>query len=131
MLIKDPGGQYELRVDKARRIVFEINAGSWDADTYIRYGNEYLNKICGILGPGKWLKCVDLRKYKPNTKVTPELVNAHMEAMIARGFDGAACLLDSATLKMQINRAGGKMPVDLAYFDNEADAEKWLKSRGF
>jgi hypothetical protein len=130
MIITDPKGYYELKVDKDRRIVYEKVVGMITAEDYTRLTDEYVNKIVPYLGKGDWMKLCDARQTKPSTLNTPEHINKELSRLAPLGFKGGAILIDSITLKMQITR-GAKNVAEASYFDNEKDADNWLRSQGF
>jgi len=130
MIIKGQKAKFTITVDKTRRIVHEKPVGSWTEEQYQEYADAYKNKVIPYLGKGPWAKYCDLKELRPNVKVTPELVNAHIKYAVENGLSRSAILAESATVKMQMNRAG-KNANDPVYFDNEKKADEWLKSEGF
>ncbi len=131
MITKDAMGKYELKVDTNRRIVYEKLIGLWSVDDFKRFDNDYRTKIVKQLGAGNWAKSSDMREYKPNTHVTPEMMDSHLKFVSSTGCIGGACIIDSITLKMQLKRASKESIGAPGYFDNEQEADSWLKDKGF
>lgn len=131
MLVRDAEGKYILEVDKQRRIVYEKNIGLWKKEDFERFDNDYMNKIIPYLGAGSWSKQSDLRQYNPSTVISPELIGEYVKRCVDKGFKCAATLIDSVTLKMQLNRSTKNLDWEQCYFDEEKEADAWLREKGF
>ncbi|MGB8455077.1 MAG: hypothetical protein WCD89_22450 [Anaerocolumna sp.] len=128
MLITHPKGFYTINYDTARKVVYEAPVGLWTKEEYAEYHSQYVNKIGPAMGKQPWAICTDLRKYKMSD--LGEVMAKHVEWMADNNAKFSAMIVDSAIVKMQINRAiSGKIPQQA--FLNETEADEWLKSKGF
>lgn len=128
MLITHPKGLYTINYDSARKVVTDIPIGLWSKENYLEYHDEYVNKIVPAIGKQSWATCTDLRKYKMSD--LGDVMAKHVEWLADNNVKFAAVIVDSAIVKMQINRAvAGRIPQQA--FLNEAEADQWLKSKGF
>ncbi len=128
MLITDPKGLYTINVDPVRKIVFETPIGSWTKEDYNEFHEMYVEKIKPALGNSPWCLCTDLRKYKLSN--IADEISRHAEWMKENKLQYAATIVDSAIVKMQMNRAGGDTITQQAFL-TEKEADDWLKSKGF
>lgn len=128
MLITDPKGLYTINVDPVRKIVFETPVGSWTKEDYSEFHNTYVEKVKPTLGNSPWCLCTDVRKYKLSD--IADEISRHADWMNENNLQYAAVIVDSAIVKMQINRAGGNKVVQQAFM-TEKEADDWLKSKGF
>jgi hypothetical protein len=128
MLITHPKGLYTINYDTARKVVYEAPVGLWTKEEYTEYHSQYENKIGPATGKQPWAICTDLRKYKMSD--LGEVMSKHVEWLSDNNVKFSAMIVDSAIVKMQINRAvSGKIPQQA--FLNETEADEWLKSKGF
>jgi hypothetical protein len=128
MLITHPKGLYTIKYDAARKVVYEAPVGLWTKEEYAEYHSQYVNKIGPEIGKQPWAICTDLRKYKISD--LGDVMAKHIEWLTENNVKYSAMIVDSAIVKMQINRAVGvKIPQQA--FLNETEAEEWLKSKGF
>jgi hypothetical protein len=128
MLITHPKGLYTIKYDSTRKIVYEAPVGLWTKEDYAEYHSQFENKIGPALGGQPWAICTDLRKYKISD--LGDVIAKHTEWMQNNKLQYIALIVDSAIVKMQINRAvAGKVPQQA--FLNEEEAETWLKSKGY
>lgn len=128
MLITHPKGLYTIKYDSTRKIVYEAPVGLWTKEDYAEYHSQFENKIGPALGGQPWAICTDLRKYKISD--LGDVIAKHTEWMQNNKLQHIALIVDSAIVKMQINRAvAGKVPQQA--FLNEEEAETWLKSKGY
>lgn len=128
MLITHPKELYTIKYDSARKVVFEAPVGLWTKEDYAEYHSQFVNKIGPTIGKQPWAICTDLRKYKLSD--LGDVINQHTEWLNENNVQYSALIVDSAIVKMQINRAvGGKIP-QLAFM-NEQEADNWLKTKGF
>ncbi|MGB7606062.1 MAG: hypothetical protein WBL93_11375 [Lutisporaceae bacterium] len=129
MLIKDVSGKYEMEVNTQRGVVFEKIEGFWNLEDIQRYHQDYVTKVIPALKNKKWAKCSDVRTYKTST-IADEL-NKNMTLYIKNGLVGGAIIVESAIVKMHLNRSTKNIGLEPEPFDNFEDADKWLKSQGF
>lgn len=128
MLITEPNGKYTIKYDSTRKVVLEAPVGLWTKEDYAEYHSQFVNKIGPAVGKQDWAICTDLRKYKLSD--LGDVISKHAEWMYQNNLKFIALIVDSAIVKMQINRAvAGKVPQQ-AFLD-EKEAEDWLKSKGF
>lgn len=128
MLINNPKGLYTINFDDKRKVVYEAPVGLWTKEEYAEYHSQFENKIGPATGNQSWAICSDLRKYKISD--LGDIMGKHIEWLIENNCKYSALIVDSAIVKMQINRAvGGKLPQQAFLDDKEAD--EWLKSKGF
>lgn len=129
MLIRDLKGMYELKVDTARRLVYEKNVGFWTAEDFKRYREDYVNKIVPALKGKKWAKMCDLTEYKVSTIV--DEINSLNEYCEKNGFCCAALIVENALVKMQMNRSVKGNGVNPMAFTDVNEADAWLKGQGY
>ncbi|BCJ96209.1 hypothetical protein acsn021_37780 [Anaerocolumna cellulosilytica] len=128
MLITHPKGLYTIKYDSARRVAYDAPVGLWTKEDYADYHSQYVNKIGPAVGGQTWAVCTDVRKYKISD--LGDVIAKHTEWLNENKVQYAAIIVDSAIVKMQMNRAvGGKIPQQA--FLNEQEADEWLKSKGF
>lgn len=128
MLIAEPNGLYTINYDSGRKVVFQSPAGLWTKENYHEYHMQFVNKIGPALGKKPWALCTDFRKYKLSD--LGDEIKIHTEWMYENNLQCSAVIVDSAIVKMQMNRVmDGKVPQQA--FLSEAEAEEWLKSKGF
>lgn len=128
MLIRDPKGKYELRVDTERFIVYEKNMGLWNSEDISRFHNEYKLKILPLIDGREWFKCTDLREYKLSN-ITDAMIN-HVTWCVKNNLFGAIIIVKNEAIEMQMNLSvlhSGMIYSPLA-FANVEDAEKWLRT---
>ena len=128
MLIQDSKGLYKIKVDTARRVVYEYPTGLWQAEDYKRMHNEYVTKIGPLLGGKPWAKLSDLRSYKASN-ITDE-INVHVAWASKNGLAKAAIVVESSIIQMQMKRSGGGIMAPEPFVDEKA-ADDWLKTQGF
>jgi hypothetical protein len=127
-MIKDTKGKYILEVDVNKRICFENPIGLWDKEDYARYHNEYVTQIASQFKGKNWAVCTDLRQYK--TSDISDSMNEHAIWATQNGLTHCAYIVESAIIKMQMNRATkGKM--EQQAFTDIDEAKAWLASQGF
>ncbi|GAB6086471.1 hypothetical protein [Alkaliphilus crotonatoxidans] len=128
MVIKDVQGKYEIKVDTQRRIVYENPNGLWEKSDFERFKNDYINKVGPLIKGKKWAKYCDLIGYR-TSNITDEIgeLNIWCEE---NGLTHAALLVESAIIKMQMNRSV-KGTVYPQAFTDPKEADAWLKSQGF
>lgn len=128
MVISHPRGLYTIMVDADRRIVYEAPVGLWTKDDYMEYHNLYLDVILPALGAGEWSICTDYRKYRMSN--VEEVLDEHINWLSENNVKYSGMVVDSAIIRMQINKAVGSRIPQQAFLD-EAEADMWLKSKGF
>ncbi|OPJ64434.1 hypothetical protein [Clostridium oryzae] len=129
MEIKDPQGLYEIKVDLERRIVYENHfKGLFTIEALQRMDKDYKEKVIPALGGKKWAKYCDMRNYQLSNIV--DEMNTHLQYCIDHGLEHAALIVESAVVKMQMNRTGRNTPVPPNAFTDEKEADAWLKSVG-
>jgi hypothetical protein len=128
MIIKDVKGKYTLEVDATRRICYETPIGLWDKDDYERYHNDYVSKVAPQFTGKKWAVCTDLKNYK--TSNISDAMGAHAEWAAKNGLSCGAFIVESAVVKMQMNRATTGKLTQQAFTDLN-EAKEWLKSQGY
>lgn len=128
--IKDTQGLYELKVDAERKIVYENHfKGQFTSDALARMDKDYKEKVIPAFKGSKWAKLCDMRDYQIANNV--DEMNAHVQYCIEHGFSHAALIVESAIVKMQMNRTGRNTPVPPNAFTDEKEADAWLKSVGY
>lgn len=128
MLITHPKGLYTIKYDSARKIVYEAPVGLWNKEDYAEYHSQFENKIGPAVGKQPWAVCTDVRKYKISD--LGEEMAKHAEWLAENNVKYYAMVVDSAIVKMQMNRAVGvKIPQQA--FLSESEADEWLKAKGF
>lgn len=129
MIIKDVNGKYELEVNTQRGILFESILGFWDIEDLKRYHQDCVTKVLPAFKNKKWAKCSDVRTYKPSNIV--DELNKNMTFYAENGLVGGAIIVDSAIVKMQLNRSTKNIGLIPEPFDSLEKADNWLKSQGF
>lgn len=128
MQITNSKGLYTINLDESKKIVFEATVGLWKREDYLEYHSQFENKIGPALKGQPWAICSDLRKYKMSD--LGDVMAKHTEWMASNHLKCAAIIVDSAIVKMQMNRAiSTKFPQQV--FTSEEEAKSWLKSKGF
>lgn len=130
MLIKDTQGLYEIKVDTTRRIAYQTHfKGLFTAEALERLDNDYKKKVIPMFKGQKWSKLCDLRDYTLGNIVNE--MNVHNEYCIKNGMADVALVVESAIVKIQMNR--GAKAVDFAptAFTDVKEADEWLKSKGY
>lgn len=128
MLVTHAKGLYSINYDPDKKLVYETPVGLWTKEDYEEYHSQYENKIGPAIGKQPWVIVSDLRKYKMSD--LGEVMAKHTAWMADNNLQCAAVIVDSAIVKMQINRAiSSKFPQQA--FLNEDEAMAWLKSKGF
>lgn len=128
MVISHPRGLYTIMVDTVRRIVYEAPVGLWTKDNYMEYHNLFIEVILPTLGEGAWSICTDFRKYRMSD-LEDVMVN-HLDWLSENNVKFSGLIVDSAIIRMQINKVMGTRIPQQAFLD-EAEADHWLKSKGF
>lgn len=128
MEIKDSKGLYTLKFDSARKVLFEAPVGLWTRDEYVEYHSQFENKIGPAAAKQPWSICSDLRKYKMSD--LGDVMAKHMDWLASNNVQYSAVIVDSAIVKMQVNRASGSKVQQQAFLTEE-EASDWLKSKGF
>ncbi len=128
MKITHPKCLYTINYDADKKIVFEEPVGLWTKEDYAEYHSQFENKIGPAVGNQSWAMVSDLRKYKMSD--LGDVMAKHTEWLANNNLQVAAVIVDSAIVKMQINRAiSTKFPQQA--FLSEEEALTWLKSKGF
>lgn len=128
MLITNPNGLYTIEYDSTRKVVFEAPVGLWKKEDYAEYHDQFVNKIGPAIGKQPWAICSDLRKYKISD--LGDVMAKHVEWLAENNVQYSAMVVDSAIVKMQINRAVGSQIPQQAFLSVE-EAKEWLQSKGF
>jgi len=130
MEIKDSQHKFLFRLDQQRNILYYEQIGIWSVEDFDRFYDKY-KEMVKYINKKPWAVLDNLKGYKPSTQVTPEMMNSIVNLAIENGISCAAILLESATLKMQLNRSNSEKRVQITYFDDEEEAFQWLESKGF
>lgn len=128
MLISQPNGLYTISYDSAKKLVKEAPVGLWTKEEYAEYHSQFENKIGPAIGGQSWAIRTDLRKYKVSD--LGEVMAKHTEWLASNNLKFGAIIVDSAIVKMQINRAISSKFTQQAFLTEE-EADEWLKSKGF
>ncbi|SHM32255.1 hypothetical protein SAMN02746066_01587 [Anaerosporobacter mobilis DSM 15930] len=128
MLISNPKGLYTINYDPVKKLVKEAPVGLWTKEDYAEYHSQFENKIGPALGNQPWAICSDLRKYKVSD--LGEIMAKHTDWLANNNLKYGAVIVDSAIVKMQINRAISSKFEQQAFLTEE-EADVWLKSKGF
>lgn len=129
MLIKDIQDLYELKVDVTRRIVYEKFKGMFTKEAVSRIQNDYATKILPLFKDKKWAKYCDMRDYRLAN--SQDELNAFVQYCTDNGMAHAALIVESAIVKMQMNRVGRNVGVNPVAFTDENEAEAYLKECGY
>lgn len=129
MVIKDTQDLYELRVDEKRRIVYEQFKGMFTKDAVVRIEKDYKTKIIPLFSGKKWAKYCDMRNYKLAN--SQDELNEFVKYCTDNGMAHAALIVESAIVKMQMNRVGRNVGVNPVAFTDEQEAEDYLKQNGY
>lgn len=130
MIIKDIHGLYEIKVDTERGIVFQTHfKGIFKTEVLLRMDKDYKTQVIPLLKGRKWAKFCDLRNYTLGN--IAEEMNSHNKFCIENGMSCAALIVESAIVKMQMNRAGKEVALAPMAFTDFAEADQWLKEQGY
>lgn len=128
MTITHPSGLYTIKVDTSRKLVSEAPVGLWTKEQYQEYHSQYENKVAPLVAKEPWAILCDMRKYKISD--LGDVLAKHAEWLENNNCKLTAMIVDSAIVKMQINRAvSGKIAQQA--FTTEEEADAWLKTKGF
>lgn len=128
MMITHPRGLYSINYDPDKKLIYETPVGLWTKEDYNEYHEQYVNKIGPVIGKQPWAAITDVRKYKMSD--LGDVMAKHTDWLVENNIQCAAVIVDSAIVKMQINRAvSSKFPQQA--FLNEDEAAAWLKTKGF
>lgn len=128
MQIKDSKGLYSIEFDENKKIAYEKNVGLWSKEDYLRYHNDYVNKIGPLLGGKPWVKIIDITEYK--TSDIGDVMGQHVNWMLENNARYSAIVVSSVIVKMQVSMAvSGKF--EQQAFTTHAEAVEWLASKGF
>lgn len=128
MLITNSKGLYTIKFDSTKNVAYEVPVGVWTKEDYIEYHSQFENKLGPALGNKPWAMISDLRKYKVSD--LGDVMAKHGDWMANNNLQYSAVIVDSAIVKMQINRAMGSKFVQKAFLTEE-EAVEFLKSNGF
>lgn len=128
MKIQHPDGLYTIEFDEKRRVIFEKPVGQWKKEEYLEYHSQYVNVIEPLLAGKPFAICSDLRKYKISDLA--EEMAIHADWLIKNQVKFGAVIVDSAIVKMQINRAFSSSFPQQAFLSDD-EASQWLQSKGF
>lgn len=129
MIIKDTQGVYELKVDTSRNIVYETFNGFLKDGAMERLHDDYVSKIGPLFKGKKWTKCCDFRKYR--TSDLGEAGTTHLQWAKENGLVPGPIIVESAIVKMQMNRMSGDKGFLPSAVLNEKEAEEKLTEIGF
>ena len=130
IIIKDTEGKYEINVDPTRMIAFQKHEGMFKEDCLERLDQDYKTKVIPLFKGSKWAKCCDLRNYKVGGDITDKM-NIHNTYCIEKGMSHVALIVESAIVKMQMNRAGKQIQFAPTACLDEKEADIFLKSNGY
>lgn len=128
MMITHPKGLYSINYDADKRVVYEAPVGLWTKEDYEEYHSQFVDKIGPALSKQPWVIVSDLRKYKMSD--LGDVMAKHTEWLAENNLQYGAVIVDSAIVKMQINRAISSKFLQQAFL-NEDEAMAWLKTKGF
>ncbi len=126
--IQSPSGKYVTTYDPARKIVTEEVMGVWTEEDFKSYNQEFLSKIVSAIKMQPWCLLSDTSKY-----VISDLGNSvteRSEQLASLNLQHVAIVVNSAAVKMQMNRAVGNK-LSMQAFTTKEEANDWLKSKGF
>lgn len=128
MTIQYSSGSCTTTYDPVRKLVYETPVGSWVEEDYKAYNQAFSSKIMSQIKDQPWSILCDMTKY-----IISDLgssLQERVEWLASANVQFAAIVVDSASVKMQMNRvASNKIPMKAFTSVEEADA--WLKSKGF
>ncbi len=129
MEIKDEKEMFTFKINKERRVVYEIPSGFFNLEDFQRFHHAYESKVIPALGGGKPFAIIsDLRNYT-TSNIGNEL-EKHVKYKVENGLSRAAIVVGSAIVKMQMKRVGGTA-MEPAPFETMDEADQWLKNQGF
>ncbi|MCB2289683.1 hypothetical protein LGK97_07890 [Clostridium sp. CS001] len=128
MKITDIKDMYTIEVNTNGTIVHEMQKGFWTVEDFKRFQADYISKVAPLIKGKKWAKCSDLTEYKTSSIATE--IQSHIAWAADLGLTNAAIILNSAVVKMQMNRGAGNV-VNPKMFDNKVEAISWLESEGY
>lgn len=127
MVIKDSKGMYQIELEG--NVVYEQLKGLYNEDDMNRLHNEYITKLAPKLKGKNWTKCSDLREYRASN--INNSASKHMEWCQSNGMMPGAILIESAVVKMQMNRVSKENQLAPTAFTELNEAKEWLKSKGY
>jgi hypothetical protein len=128
MEIRSTTGKYVTSYDPTRKVVCEQPMGTWTEADFKAYNEEFFNKIVSPIKGQPWVLLCDMSKY-----VISDLggsLSERIDYLASANLQYGAMVVNSATLKMQMNRAAGSK-IKTQAFSTREEADAWLKSKGF
>ncbi len=122
------GPKYTTTYDPSRKVVFETPVGAWTQEDFKIYNEELSSKIISAINMQPWSLLCNMSKYVISDLSNSIAERAEWFSKINLQF--VAMVVDSAAVKMQMNRAGGNK-VTVQAFTSVDEADAWLKSKGF
>lgn len=132
MIAKHSEGLYVLSPDKNRNVVEEDIKGKQTDEVYKKYCDDYKTVIKDFSGKN-WAKKCTFKEFNMVSNVSDDLVSDHVKWAHGNGLQCVAMIVDSAIVKMKMNRLlrNSNSPVDRQAFVSESEADKWLRGKGF
>jgi hypothetical protein len=128
MTIQSATGKYVTTFDPARRVVYETPVGAWTEEDFKSYNEELSSKIISNIKSQPWSLLCDMSKY-----IISDLggsLKERVDWLASVNLAYGAMVVDSAAVKMQMNRAAGNK-LNVQFFTSREEADAWLKSKGF
>ncbi|WML35909.1 hypothetical protein [Clostridium sp. OS1-26] len=125
---------YTLETKPGQKRVYETITGLFTDEEYSEYHNEYAVQLCSeIKNMGKWIKVVDMRKYKMSSVV--ESVSKHLKWCSDNGLQASIVIADGVLVKSQMNRStkvdGSKELFPQFYVTTLEEAEAKARELGY
>lgn len=125
---------YVIETKSGQNRVYETISGLFTDDQYKQYHNEYENQFASeVKRMGKWIKFVDMRKYKMSGVV--ESVSDHLKWCKNSGLQACVVVADQMLVKSQMKRSSkgdnGSELFPQFYVATEQEAEAKAKELGY
>jgi hypothetical protein len=125
----DESAGYEVRIDRARRLLRFEFWGYWQLGLGISYRDTCIAAMKRLSPGGRWCVLANISRY-PAQK--PEVAKCHADTMVVAGPLGmarAANLVDNTLSQMQIRRLSQESGLpEFAFFQDENEAIAWLEA---
>lgn len=132
MTVKHSEGLYVLNANKGRNIIEEDIRGKQTDEIYSQYCEDY-KKVIKELNGQTWAKKCTFKEFNMVSNVSDDLVSSHVKWAHDNGLQCVAMIVDSAIVKMKMNRLlrNSNSLVERQAFVSETEADNWLREKGF
>lgn len=123
---------YEMRFDREQQIVKFRFWGFWDAETGASMVKELEKYAREASATGQeWYLLADISQFPAQTEAVQKHMADGMQILKRYGMKKVARIVANTVTKLQISRLSQETHLpENAFFSSEAEAIRWLKSKG-